>query len=105
MRHLILLLLTACTPIEHVAVDGWPALEVSTVVVSHREMRDVCSKYVPWYIAAEGCAIIDMQAKTCTRVLSADFPTEYSAEHESDHCAGMDHPGGTFMRGLLKKAE
>ena len=101
---LLALLLSACTtPIDHVAVAGWPKLAESTVTVSHREMRDICSQYTPWYEAAEGCTIINLRAKTCLKVLSSDFPSGYSKKHEDEHCEGEDHPGGTFMRDLLEK--
>lgn len=103
---LALLLLVSCTtPISHVDTPGWPKLAVREHHVSHREMRDVCAKYQAPGVAAEGCAEINLRAKTCDVWLSADFPSASNREHELLHCEGKDHPGGTFMRDLLRASK
>lgn len=102
MRYLLPLLLSACTtPIEHVAVAGWPVLEVREHVVANTVMRDRCAQYAPVGVATMGCAEINIPARTCDIFLSADFPSAANAAHERLHCAGYDHPGGTFLKGLL----
>lgn len=102
MRPLLaLLLLASCTPIGHVKVDGWPVLAVSENVVANNVMRDRCSRYMPAGVSPMGCAEINIKARTCDIWLSADFPSPDNAIHERLHCDGYDHPGGTFLKGLL----
>ena len=100
---ILALLLTGCTPISHIPTPGWPALAVTEHHVSNREMRDACVPYMPAGVSPMGCAVMDLDAKTCDIWLSKDFPDEHALEHERLHCLGHDHPGGTFMVDLLER--
>lgn len=97
-RSLIFLALVGCGAIDaHKAPPkGWPDLQVIEHFVPHAEMRDKCSKYVPWYASAEACAEWHFDKDECHIWFSKDFPPQqWVIEHERMHCAGYDHVDST----------
>ena len=93
-------LLVGCSTIQHVPVEGWPQLKIIEQKVSWPEVIAQCSKYVsPLFWPPFACAEIYVEAKECRITYAFDW----TLEHERDHCAGMDHPGGTEMARLRDK--
>lgn len=107
MKAALLLALAGCSTIDHApAPTDWPALKVVERRVSHAQMRDTCSAFVPWYLSPEACAVIRFNDRVCTITISADFPPSRSVlEHEREHCAGHDHPGETTLRDAARRAQ
>ena len=71
-----LLLVTACSTIEHQRVDGWPQLEIVEHYVPYREMQERCVRYVGFGMAPEACAEFDLPARKCHIWYSADPPCD-----------------------------
>ena len=93
-------LLIGCSTIQHVPVEGWPVLKVIENKVSWPEVIAQCSKYVsPIFWPPFACAEIYVEARECRITYAFDW----TLEHERDHCAGMDHPGGTEIARLRDK--
>jgi len=93
-------LLFGCSTIEHVKVEGWPQLKVIEQKVSWPEVIAQCSKYTnPIFWPPFACAEIYVEARECRITYAFDW----TLEHERDHCAGMDHPGGTEIARMRDK--
>jgi len=87
-------LLSGCSVMGHVKVDGWPKLEVVEHHVPHKDMRDRCGKYVPALVSPEACAEFNLATGTCDIWFSADFPPAQAIkDHEREHCAGCRRYG------------
>lgn len=100
----IALLLGACSTIdEHTPPPlDWPALTVDVARVAHGEMRETCGRFTSVMASPEGCALLDFSARTCSIVLSRDFPSQAVERHEYLHCAGFDHPGESTLADLWR---
>jgi hypothetical protein len=95
---------SGCTVIGHQdAPSDWPALDIVKHSLSHKDMRDACSKWTHPLASPEACAEIRFTENRCDVYLSADFPNASNEEHEYEHCRGKDHAGGTYLRDLWAK--
>src|SRR6185503_10386594 len=104
--RLLLVLLAGCSSIDHVKVDGWPALEVVERYVARSELHERCKEYVTGFaMLPVACAQFDFVNRRCYVWYNADDPpTAATIEHERLHCQGYDHPGEATMRDLLKRS-
>ena len=93
-------LLVGCSTIQHVPVQGWPQLTVIEHKASWPEVISHCSKYVsPLFWPPFACAEVFVESREC----HIWYAFDWTLEHERDHCAGMDHPGGTEMARIREK--
>jgi hypothetical protein len=90
-------LLTGCTAMPHVQVQGWPQDMKTTVHQSDLgEINSLCYSSLPLPIKLLGgfamaCTWVDLEKNTCdVYLLSENDPNE---EHELMHCRGLDHDG------------
>lgn len=101
---LLLLLLTACTPMPHQRVIGpaWERYAVTEHVIGCWEMQRRCLPGVPFpikplLVASGGCATVDFERETCD-IYTCAASVSFFLEHERLHCRGYDH-GDTLQRG------
>lgn len=87
---LLAIIASSCTTIDHsYKEEGWPEMKITEHYVSHKEMRDRCSKYASWWESPEACAEWNLETKTCDIWYSSDFPpSKVIIEHEQLHCQG-----------------
>jgi hypothetical protein len=57
-----------------------------------------CSPYVALGMWPLGCAVFDLNERTC----HVYYTWEWVRKHERLHCEGHDHPGSTHMADHLK---
>ena len=102
---IVLLFVAGCSTIDHVKVEGWPALELVERYVPHAEMHARCREYVSSVaMVPVACAQFDFVNRRCYIWYDADNPpSAATVEHERLHCQGYDHPGDTTMRELLRR--
>ena len=92
----MLTLMFGCSMIGHRPPPAdWPKLAITVHNVSHKEMRDVCQKYMPFSMIAEACAEWSFDKMTCDIWHAGASKPEI--EHEMDHCHGYDHLGFTTL--------
>ena len=103
IRFYILAALAGCAVISNDRVPGWPELAIVEHRVSEAKLRDVCDPAAnPLLTVTMACVTFDFKERICHMWLSRDFPpTQWVIEHETWHCRGHDHIGGTTMAGLL----
>jgi hypothetical protein len=99
------MLLAGCSSIDHVKVEGWPALEVVERYVPKAELHARCSEYVStMWVAPVACAQFDFVNARCYVWYSADEPPSAATiAHERLHCQGYDHVGDTTLRDLMRR--
>ena len=104
MKYLLILLLSACSTIDHGnRIEGWPLLREEVHVVSSAEMHKRCDKRGGFMELVFACAEIYFNPPVCKIwVTRAGGWTE---KHEREHCKGFEHHGSHKMKAMLMKSK
>lgn len=93
------LILCGCTTTGHQRVAGWPTdWKVTYHKVAFSEVVDKCSKYSPWW-AWPPLACTEFFKDHSAHVW---YVWDSQLEHEQEHIAGYEHPGGDGLKQILK---